>query len=308
MSQLDPVLRLLPPQRTLIDPSILLLTEHDSDGSFSTRIHKNSDLKSQHFSCLLAPHGYSSLQETIRDNSESGLALDHTYPLFHYLEPGANARLVLVSLLCRFNLWIDHELVCFLRTKAGWRAVSLHHRLQLYMSTAVAPELATLHRHDFWLRPFLSVFLVQPQRNTLIFYISVFSKGISHSYFPKTFVKTAMYASHFSFTPQSSILTHCVTPQVRPTGENIPWRAGEMSGADNRFRQYVGWSRMPAGGEKLTCFFFFFQGTDILGEENLKYWLTFVLFVLVRASVSFLLLLMRRRAERDRSLGDFSFF
>lgn len=54
--------------------------------------------------------------------------------------------------------------------------------------------------------------------------------------------------------------------------------------------------------------FFFFQGTDILGEENLKYGLTFVLFVLMRASVSFLVLLMQRMAKRDRSLGDFFFF
>lgn len=72
-----------------------------------------------------------------------------------------------------------------------------------------------------------------------------------------------------------------------------------MSGADNRFRQDAGRARVPAGGERRT---------DILGEENLKYWLTFVRFVLMRASVSFLVLLMRSRAERDRSLGDFSFF
>lgn len=63
-----------------------------------------------------------------------------------------------------------------------------------------------------------------------------------------------MHAAYFSFTPQSSILTHCVTPQVRPTGENVPRpRAGEMSGAGNRFRQDVGRARVPAGGERLTC-------------------------------------------------------
>lgn len=63
-----------------------------------------------------------------------------------------------LSRLSRFNLRIDHELVGFSTAKAGWIAVSLRHCLQLYMSTAVAPEFERLHCRDFLLRPYFSVF------------------------------------------------------------------------------------------------------------------------------------------------------
>lgn len=43
---------LLPPRGMLFDPGIPLIVKNDLDGSFSRRIHKNLDLKSQSSSCL----------------------------------------------------------------------------------------------------------------------------------------------------------------------------------------------------------------------------------------------------------------